>query len=46
MEYPYVKMDFRGDLDLALPADEQWNVISKNDLTTSFFISFIMFSCF
>lgn len=28
-EYPYVGMDFRGDLDLALPAGEQWIAIGK-----------------
>ena len=29
-EYPYAGMDFRGDLDLVLPAGEQWGVIGKN----------------
>ena len=28
-EYPYVEMDFRGDLDLALPAGEQWSALGK-----------------
>ena len=29
MEHPYVGMDFRGDLDLALPASKQWSAIGK-----------------
>ena len=28
-EYPYAGMDFQGDLDLVLPASEQWGVIGK-----------------
>lgn len=28
-EYPYVGMDFRGDPDLALSADEQWGALGN-----------------
>ena len=29
-EYPYAAMDFQGDLDLVLPAGEQWGAIGEN----------------
>ena len=41
-ERPYAGMDFQGDLDLVLPAGEQWGVIGKRS-DHIFVYYFIMF---
>lgn len=31
-DYPYVGMDFQGNIDLVLPLDTTWGTIGINDL--------------
>jgi hypothetical protein len=39
-DYAYAGLDFRGDLDLALPEDAQWGDIGKK------YTHFYLFRCF
>jgi hypothetical protein len=40
-DYAYVRLDFRGDLDLALPEDDQWGDLGKKYT----FFHFLNFFC-
>ena len=45
-EYAYTDVNFRGDLDLALPEGAQWGAIGKNALTMFFyFLQVYTFFC-
>jgi len=41
-EYPYAKMDFRGDPDLVLPPDVEWGTIGNNFLSFQFLKIFLI----
>jgi hypothetical protein len=48
-DYAYVELDFRGDLDLALPEDAQWGDLGNKYTFFHFlnvFVSFIICKCF
>lgn len=48
-EYPYIRMDFQDNLDLALPTGEQWSTMGKMiqpHLCLSALESFCVFKCY
>jgi hypothetical protein len=45
-DYAYVRIDFRGDLDLALTEGSQWGDTSKTESSYNVFVIFKDIKCF